>query len=158
MCGEWFYIMPGEEIAIFSAEHDKFMVLDYDKVKDYDMRESAGVVNGSPAPILIFRPFQTARCCFLLLFHIMFLHALTQPCQFLHPTQWTMASCILLKAGSELGNTFRKYLSQYECFIAHIFLYWLVNLWPLFLRIQMDTTTCSCKTTPSARSWSGTTR
>lgn len=98
--------MPGEEIAIFSAEHDKFMVLDYDKVKEYDMRGSKGEVKGKQAPILIFRPFQTVRCCFSLLFHIMFLHALTQPRQFLYPTQWTMASCILLKAGSELGNTF----------------------------------------------------
>ena len=70
MCGEFFYIMPGEEIAIFSAEHDKFMILKYDDVKEFDMRETKGDIAGSQnlvpdglgvdrAPILIFRPFQT---------------------------------------------------------------------------------------------------
>lgn len=83
MCGEWFYIEEGEEIAIFSAEHDKFITISYDDAKNYDMRRNGtssaqGVIGGAKKPLLIFRPFQT----------------------------WTMASCILLKAGSELGNTF----------------------------------------------------
>lgn len=59
-------------------------------------------------PVLIFRPFQTVRPCFSLLLYALFLHALTQPYELRYPTQWTMASCILVKAGSELGNTFRK--------------------------------------------------
>ena len=181
--GEWFYVAPGEEIAIFSAEHDKFVKISYEKALENDVREyedlkkaldsagapantgdpSTGLVKklvdavvdlqtdeldnekreevkkakeaileahkkksgvgdltvadktklinkklGYGSPILIFRPFQTVRCCFPMLLYALFLLALTQSFQLLYPTQWTMASCILVKAGSELGNTFRK--------------------------------------------------
>jgi hypothetical protein len=79
MIGEWFYIKKDEKIAIFSAEHDKFITITYAQAAAKDVRPKSGAkaLAGKP-PILIFRPFQT----------------------------WTMASCILLKAGSELGNTF----------------------------------------------------
>ena len=179
--GEWFYVAPGEEIAIFSAEHDKFVKISYAKALENDVREHTkltklldnntdtassavstlllrALVNairvwqgdktdvpkinavrdarnallkeedsgkigkissadstaikkdlGVGCPILIFRPFQTVRCCFSsLLLHALFLLALTESSQLLYYTQWTMASCILVKAGSELGNTFRK--------------------------------------------------
>ena len=83
MIGEWFYIKPRETIAIFSAEHDKFMKITYAEAANADIRQGttdapAVSDDDAGAPILIFRPFQT----------------------------WTMASCILLKAGEELGNTF----------------------------------------------------
>lgn len=121
--GEWFYITPQDEaIAIFSAAHDDFIPITYaealanahmpDTVTASMAREQravddaqgaldaaiaaggadgiataeAGLARAEAAlaakqpNILIFRPFQT----------------------------WRMASCLLLKAGSELGNTFRK--------------------------------------------------
>lgn len=123
MCGEWWYINKDEEIAIFSAEHDRFIKITYTQAKAADIlkdirrlakaKKDAGdqavtdLVNGNAAasdaekadarkiaeqgvvapgddvvapddPIIIWRPFQT----------------------------WTMASCILCRAGSELGNTF----------------------------------------------------
>jgi hypothetical protein len=157
MCGEWFYICHGEEIAIFSAEHDKFMTITYEQAARADVRYKHDATKGgtykqdgvaqagynklakawgsfnkgdkSHPPILIFRPFQT----------------------------WTMASCILLKAGSELGNTFRKYTHPTRPVVVHAHLSHSFLNPSLFLRIQTDTTTCSCRTTPSARSWSATT-
>lgn len=160
MCGEWFYICHDEEIAIFSAEHDKFMTITYEQAARADVRykhdekktgyQHDGVAEAgynknakdwgsfshiktaekAHPPILIFRPFQT----------------------------WTMASCILLKAGSELGNTFRKCAHSKRRVIARThFSHSFLNP-SLFLRTQTDTTTCSCRTTPSARLWSGTTR
>ena len=87
MCGEWFYICHGEEIAIFSAEHDKFMTITYEQAARADVRykhddNATGTYkqNGiaqvgynrnatdwskfekgdkTHPPILIFRPFQT---------------------------------------------------------------------------------------------------
>jgi hypothetical protein len=38
MCGEYFYICHGEEIAIFSAEHDKFITITYDQAAKADVR------------------------------------------------------------------------------------------------------------------------
>ena len=86
MIGEWFYIKHDETIAIFSAEHDKFMTISYADAAEADMRfehnddgtkkttSYADIGNGNTAlawrsfshaankahpPILIFRPFQT---------------------------------------------------------------------------------------------------
>jgi len=86
MIGEWFYVAPGETIAIFSAEHDKFVTMSYEEVKKHDVRlkpdgssSAEGVVSKTDpndatqtvekaSPILIFRPFQTVSlrtifCC-----------------------------------------------------------------------------------------------
>ena len=38
MCGEYFYICHDEEIAIFSAEHDKFITISYEQAKKKDVR------------------------------------------------------------------------------------------------------------------------
>jgi len=38
MCGEYFYICHDEEIAIFSAEHDKFITISYDQAAKADVR------------------------------------------------------------------------------------------------------------------------
>ena len=38
MCGEYFYICHGEEIAILSAEHDKFITISYDQAAKADVR------------------------------------------------------------------------------------------------------------------------
>ena len=87
--GEWFYIRKGEDIRIFSATTDKFETISWDDAKKADVRRNTGDPNQSVlgaddktfdvnAPILIFRPFQT----------------------------WRMASALLLKSGSDLGNTF----------------------------------------------------
>ena len=120
--GEWFYITPQDEaITIFSAAHDDFIPITYaEALANAHVTETvartmatekravdaakavlagadpadAGAIAAAEADlvakkaalaakgpnILIFRPFQT----------------------------WRMASCLLLKAGSELGNTFRK--------------------------------------------------
>jgi hypothetical protein len=62
MIGEWFYIKHDETIAIFSAEHDKFITIDYAQAAAADVRPKtgAGAISGvSNPPILIFRPFQT---------------------------------------------------------------------------------------------------
>lgn len=104
MCGEWFYIEPGQEIAIFSAEHDRFIKITYEEAADADIlkekadarlataKDAAAVgaaddVAAAAArdtitgdPIIIWRPFQC----------------------------WNMSSAILCRAGAELGNTFRK--------------------------------------------------
>ena len=63
--------------------------------------------------ILIFRPFQT----------------------------WRMSSCLLLKAGSELGNTFRELLVF--LFFRLIF-YDRISPPPLYL-VQMGITICNCR-------------
>lgn len=55
MIGEWFYIKKDETIAIFSAEHDKFMKITYKQAADADVRPT----KLTDKPILIFRPFQT---------------------------------------------------------------------------------------------------
>ena len=38
MCGEYFYICHGEDIAIFSAEHDKFITITYAQAAAADVR------------------------------------------------------------------------------------------------------------------------
>lgn len=84
------------------------------------------LLNGDNAggDILVFRPFQT----------------------------WRMASAILCKAGSELGNTFRKCTRSIRRVVARTHpSHTLLNPSPL-LRTQTDTTICSCRTTPCARS------
>jgi len=60
MIGEWFYIEEDEVIAIFSAEHDKFMKITYADAAAHNVRPQSGTkaLSGNP-PILIFRPFQT---------------------------------------------------------------------------------------------------
>ena len=88
--GEWFYIRKDEDIRIFSATTDKFETITWDDAVAADVRRDPGDPTqarlgrdrdfNADAPILIFRPFQT----------------------------WRMASALLLKSGSELGNTFRK--------------------------------------------------
>ena len=170
--GEWFYVAPGETIAIFSAEHDKFVKISYEKAAENDVRglfgmtakESADArksisgltiggtsdadvgtaiaalqatpqndstissavqaLDGKTAtavdkaelkklfvsgnPILIFRPFQTwTVSCTNTFDFVAHVHTLTLPIHS-YATLHQMASCILLKAGSELGNTFRK--------------------------------------------------
>ena len=87
--GEWFYVNPGETIAIFSASHDKFVKISYEEAAKHDLRNTmeglfkkwTALPSGSPTqktakttafkllkPILIFRPFQTVSlrttfCC-----------------------------------------------------------------------------------------------
>ena len=117
MIGEWFYIKPSETIAIFSAEHDKFMKITYVQAANANVRRDHN--GGNDKPILIFRPFQT----------------------------WTMASCILLKAGEELGNTFVSTLA-YDCMrlpVAHDSPRSPRKLLTFSFR-STDTTTCSCRT------------
>ena len=113
MIGEWFYMMPKDKIAIFSAEHDKFMVLDYDIVKKFDMRrngtDSAGGsfagtkinANGErvsdsekPHPLLIFRPFQTVSvftCLPVARSYLSPIPSLIPLCN--HSGRWRRASC-----------------------------------------------------------------
>ena len=160
MCGEWWVIHPDQEIAIFSAEHDRFIKITYaeaaaaDILKDMQgekktlaerlenaKTKAAAGLEGQEAtnardavkalPIIIFRPFQT----------------------------WTMASCILCRAGSELGNTFRKLHALHCLPCSHCVLTIAsFSCKTLQKKIQTDTTICSFRTTPSARLWSGTTR
>jgi hypothetical protein len=89
MCGEWWYILPGEQIAIFSAEHDRFIKITYEEAakadilgrlaKAKEVAKQAAVQRGGDAaaqqaavdavtaatittdgkPIIIWRPFQT---------------------------------------------------------------------------------------------------
>jgi len=90
-CGEYFFLEKGKEIAIYSADTDKFEKIAH---KDIDAKEvfgsgSTGTENGTQAAdkvaikdggnnYLLFRPFQTYR----------------------------MASAILAAGGSELGSTY----------------------------------------------------
>lgn len=127
MIGEWFVLPAGEDaIHIFSADADRFVKL------SRGSPGTAGSIEGSllnpndnsGGDILIFRPFQT----------------------------WRMASAILCKAGSELGNTFRKYTPNTTCCCPHThFSHSFLNL-PLLLCTQTDTTTCSFRTTRSEKS------
>ncbi len=89
MCGEFFTLPAGEDaIHIFSADSDRFVKLSKETIRSAALNRNAnGTFNCGPGKaslssadvdILIMRPFQT----------------------------WTMCSALLLKAGSELGNTF----------------------------------------------------
>ena len=92
-CGEWFWKPANVPIAIYSADSDKFEKIDEPKTdevfgagsneSDADRADSNGTqkrqtITGSTAGYILFRPFQTYR----------------------------MASAILAKGGSELGNTY----------------------------------------------------
>ena len=80
MIGEWFYVAPGETIAIFSASHDKFCKITYEEAAKADLNATTATLWGTYSsekkkstpdqrkvdaafanlkPILIFRPFQT---------------------------------------------------------------------------------------------------
>ena len=107
MCGEFFVLPAGEDaIHIFSADSDRFVKLSKDTVrkaalnsstdatgrtdgKTFNCGSGKAALKPNQVDILIFRPFQT----------------------------WTMASAILCKAGSELGNTFRKYMLLFALFV-----------------------------------------
>jgi hypothetical protein len=129
MIGEWFVLPAGEDaIHIFSADADRFVKLTRGDIANAAMNLEDG--DGTDQDILVFRPFAT----------------------------WRMASALLLKSGSELGNTFRKYTPKTTCYcpythLSHSFLHL-----PLLLCTQTDTTTCSFRTTPCARLCSVTTR
>lgn len=92
-CGEWFWKPKGVPIAIYSADSDKFEKIEEpsgDEIfgqgssetpaqrKDSNGTQARGTISGSQAGHILFRPFQTYR----------------------------MASAILAKGGSELGNTY----------------------------------------------------
>ncbi len=90
-CGEWFYVKEGDKIAIYSADSDKFEVIDAstsgsisETVNGQNASGSrkngttAKAANGAGDGYLLFRPFQTYR----------------------------MASAILAKGGSETGSTY----------------------------------------------------
>ena len=157
MCGEWFYICHGEQIAIFSAEHDKFMTITYEQAAKADVRYKHDTSKGayqhdgvaqcgynknatewssfqkgdtSHPPILIFRPFQT----------------------------WTMASCILLKAGSELGNTFHGHHDMQLQNVSTRPSQRLSAPLHTSLTLLKPSQYVFTHRMPSARSWSGTTR
>jgi len=87
-CGEWFYRAKSDsKLAIYSADADKFVKLPDIEAKHEFGQRTAGANNtngvtaitgGSNTGFILFRPWQTYR----------------------------MASCILAKGGSELGNTY----------------------------------------------------
>ena len=77
MIGEWFVLPAGEDaIHIFSADADRFVKLTREDISGAAMNLEGE--DGANQDILVFRPFAT----------------------------WRMASALLLKSGSELGNTF----------------------------------------------------
>lgn len=54
MCGEYFYICYGEEIAIFSAEHDKFITISYEQAAKKDVRfkrNADDTISSNPAEL-----------------------------------------------------------------------------------------------------------
>ena len=86
-CGEWFYVKATDKIAIYSADSDKFEVVDGTSLSETvdGSGKNSSRDNGTTersqsgdAGYLLFRPFQTYR----------------------------MASAILAKGGSETGSTY----------------------------------------------------
>lgn len=128
MIGEWFVLPKGEDaIHIFSADADRFVKLDKDTIVAAALNLDEDDEDDDK-DILIFRPFQT----------------------------WNMCSAILCKAGSDLGNTFRKCTHSIRRVVTRTHLSHSFSNLSLLLRTQTDTTTCSSRTTRYARSWSGT--
>ena len=56
MCGEWFYICHDEEIAIFSAEHDKFMTITYEQAARADVRYKHDATKGGTSMTALQKP------------------------------------------------------------------------------------------------------
>jgi hypothetical protein len=89
MCGEYFLLEAGKEIAIYSADSDKFEKIAHGDIADDEKfgdgttggqngTSAKAAVDGTKEHYLLFRPFQTYR----------------------------MASAILAKGGSDLGATY----------------------------------------------------
>lgn len=160
MCGEWFYIDEGEEIAIFSAEHDKFITLSYDDVAKYDVRykqkdDDSGEVGETPQdgvkalpnkpPILIFRPFQTVSVQpkknilpYSHMSHLIYSYSSFHT----FSGQWLRVFCSKLDRSS--ATHFVSARTHYVIG-THLFLTLFSNL-PPSLYTQTGTTTCSCRT------------
>ena len=174
MVGEWFYVAPGETIAIFSASHDKFCKITYEDAAKADLNnKTTALWNAYDAerkkstpdqtkvdaafanlkPILIFRPFQTWTVSQnderLLVLRVVFssltlTHAFTS-----HPDRW------LRVFFSKLGPSWATLSVSTDVFPVLLHRFFSVNYHtcihspsPPFnvSHEQTDTTTCSCRT------------